>query len=120
MPDKSGLVSSRKNRMVCICLIQTKQRRKVYCTINTQKRDANKAQSLEGYLWAVTTLKKEKMQIKCLTDTHVIDVKPPLTVIHVSNGCEAYCKAQPGHALLGYPFHNTAAHMEAMPTREGI
>ena len=30
------------------------------------------------------------------------------------------CKAQPCHALLGYPFHNTAAHTEAMPTREGI
>ena len=31
-----------------------------------------------------------------------------------------YCKVQPRHALLGYPFHNTAAHTEAMPTREGI
>ena len=30
------------------------------------------------------------------------------------------CKAQPCCALLGYPFHNTAAHTEAMPTREGI
>ena len=29
------------------------------------------------------------------------------------------CKVQPHHALLGYPFHNTAAHMEATPTREG-
>ena len=31
-----------------------------------------------------------------------------------------YCKAQPFGALLGYPFHNTAAHTEATPTREGI
>ena len=31
-----------------------------------------------------------------------------------------YCKVQPRLALLSYPFHNTAAHMEAMPTREGI
>ena len=30
------------------------------------------------------------MQVRCLTDTHVIDVKPPLTIIHVGNGCEAY------------------------------
>ena len=30
------------------------------------------------------------------------------------------CKVQPRRALLSYPFHNTAAHMEAMPTREGI
>ena len=30
------------------------------------------------------------MQIRCLTETQVIDVKPPLTIIHVGNGCEAY------------------------------
>ena len=30
------------------------------------------------------------MQIRCLTDMHVIDVKPPLTIIYVGNGCEAY------------------------------
>ena len=32
----------------------------------------------------------------------------------------SYCKAQPRRALLGYPFHNTAAQMEATSTREGI
>ena len=69
---------------------QNKDKKRAHCTINTKKRGANKAQSLEGYLWAVTTLKKEKMQIRCLTDTHVLDVKPPLTIIHVGNGCEAY------------------------------
>ena len=69
---------------------QNEDKKRTHCTINTQRRDANKAQSLEGYLRAVTTLKKEKMQIRCLTDTHVIDVKPPLTIIHVGNGCEAY------------------------------
>ena len=30
------------------------------------------------------------------------------------------CKAQPRRTLLGYPFHNTTAHTEAMSTREGI
>ena len=30
------------------------------------------------------------MQIRCLTDTHVIDIRPPLTIIYVGNGCEAY------------------------------
>ena len=67
-----------------------KKKRREYCSINTHKRDANKAQSLEGYLWAITAFKPEKMQIRCLTDTHVIDVKPPLTFIYVGNGCEAY------------------------------
>ena len=30
------------------------------------------------------------------------------------------CKVQPRHASFSYPFCNTAAHMEATPTREGI
>ena len=67
-----------------------KGKKREYCSINTHKRDANKAQSLEGYLWAITAFKPEKMQIRCLTNTHVIDIKPPLTIIYVGNGCEAY------------------------------
>ena len=65
-------------------------KKKEYCSINTHRRDANKAQSLEGYLWAITAFKKGKMQIRCLTDTHVIDIKPPLTIIYMGDGCEAY------------------------------
>ena len=53
-----------------------------YCAINTQKRG--------GYLWAVSSLKKEKMRVRCLLDTHVVDIKPRLTIIYVGNGCEAY------------------------------
>ena len=67
-----------------------KRKKREYCSINTHKRDANKAQSLEGYLWAITAFEPGKMQIRCLTDTHVIDIKPPLTIIYVGNGCEAY------------------------------
>ena len=69
---------------------QDQNRIRQYCTINTQKRDANRAQSLDGYLWVVSSLKKEKMQVRCLLDTHVVDIKPPLTIIYVGNGCEAY------------------------------
>ena len=42
---------------------QNEDKKRAYCTINTQKRDANKAQSLEGYLWAVTTLKRRKCKL---------------------------------------------------------
>ena len=70
--------------------VQDQSKTREYCAIDTQKRDANKAQSLDGYLWAVSSLKKEKMQIRCLTDTHVVDIRPPLTIIYIGNGCEAY------------------------------
>ena len=74
----------------CIYALFTnnEEKKREYCSINTHKRDANKAQSLEGYLWAVTAFQPGKMQIRCLT--HVIDIKPPLTIIYVGNGCEAY------------------------------
>ena len=40
----------------CIYALFTnnEKKKREYCSINTHKRDANKAQSLEGYLWAVT------------------------------------------------------------------
>ena len=61
-----------------------------YCTIITMFRHANMAQSLDGYLWAVSSLKEEKMRIRCLEDSHLEDIKPPLTIIHIGNGCEGY------------------------------
>ena len=76
----------------CIYALFThnEEKKKEYCSINTHRRDANKAQSLVEYPWAVTAFEKGKMQIRCLTDTHVIDIKPPLTIIYVGDGCEAY------------------------------
>ena len=62
---------------------QDQNRIRQYCAINIQKRDANRAQSLDGYLWVMSSLKKEKMQVRCLLDTHVVDIKPPLTIIYV-------------------------------------
>ena len=71
----------------CIYALYTQDQSKTreYCAIDTQKGDANKAQSLNGYLWAVSSFKKEKMQIRCLTDTHVVDIRPPLPIISVGN-----------------------------------
>ena len=69
---------------------QDRNKIRQHCAINTQKWDANRAQSLDGYLWAVSSLKKDRMQVRCLLDTHVVDIKPPLTIVYVGNGCEAY------------------------------
>ena len=61
-----------------------------YCTVVTSYCHANMAQSLDGYLWLVSTLKEEKMRIRCLEDSHLEDILPPLTIIQVGNGCEGY------------------------------
>ena len=32
----------------------------------------------------------EKLQIRCVMETHVITIKPPLQIVDIGNGCEAY------------------------------
>ena len=70
--------------------IQDEERIKRDCSMNFKPRKANVAQSMGGYLWAVSSLVGEKMQVRCLTETHVEVIKPPLQVIHIGNGCEGY------------------------------
>ena len=61
-----------------------------FCVINTKERHVNIAQSLDGYMWAVSPLQAEKIQISCLTKTTIEMVRPPLTMLYVGNGCETY------------------------------
>ena len=70
--------------------IQDEERIKRDCTMNFKPRKANVAQSIGGYLWAISSLMGEKMQVRCLTETHVEIIRPPLQVIHIGNGCEGY------------------------------
>ena len=76
----------------CVYALYKKDTERIgtYCTIVTTYRHANMAQSLDGYLWAVSTLKKEKMRIRCLEDSHMEDIKPPLTIVYIGDGCEGY------------------------------
>ena len=61
-----------------------------YCIISSKVRHANLAQSLDGYMWAISPLVEEKIQVRCLTETHIEVVRPTLTMLYVGNGCEAY------------------------------
>ena len=70
--------------------IQDEKRIKRDCSMNFKPRKANVAQSIGGYLWAVSSLVGEKMQVRCLTETYVEVIKPPLQIIHIGNGCEGY------------------------------
>ena len=61
-----------------------------YCMINTKIRHVNYAQSLDGYMWAISPLTTDKLQIRCLTETSVEIIKPPLQIVYIGNGCEGY------------------------------
>ena len=53
-------------------------------------RTNNLAYSLDGYLWAISALAAEKLQIRCVMETHVITIQPPLQIVDIGNGREAY------------------------------
>ena len=60
------------------------------CFLKTLNRTTNLAYSLDGYLWAISTLAAEKLQIRCVMETHVVTIKPPLQIIDIGNGCKAF------------------------------
>ena len=47
------------------------------CVLRTVARTNNLAYSLDGYLWAISALAAEKLQIRCVMETHIIHITPP-------------------------------------------
>ena len=60
------------------------------CKFTAAVRHTNLAHSLDGYLWAVSSLATEKLQIHCLHHTSVITIELPLRIADIGNGCEAF------------------------------
>ena len=60
------------------------------CYLKTINRTTNLAYNLDGYLWAISALATEKLQIRCVMETCVHTIKPPLQIVDIGNGCEAY------------------------------
>ena len=60
------------------------------CILKMLDRTTNLAYSLDGYLWAISTLASEKLQVGCVMETHVVTIHPPLQIVDIGNGCEAY------------------------------
>ena len=41
-------------------------------------------------MWAISAVATETLQIRCLLETHVVTIHPPLQIIYVGNGCEGF------------------------------
>ena len=48
------------------------------CKVRTSVQNTNMAYSLDGYLWAISSLVTEKLQIHCMQQTLVVTIHPPL------------------------------------------
>ena len=70
--------------------IDDEERIKRDCKYTVTKVSGNRAISLGGYLWAVSPIKQEPLQVRCLEETHVIEIEPPLQIVYLGNGCEGY------------------------------
>ena len=70
--------------------INDKSQIKRNCFSKTLNQTTNLAYSLDGYLWAISALVTEKLQVRCVMETHIITIKPPLQIVDIGNGCEAY------------------------------
>ena len=60
------------------------------CKYTINKVSGNRAISLGGYLWAISSTKQEQLQVRCLEETHIIEIQPPLQIVYLGNGCEGY------------------------------
>ena len=45
---------------------------------------------MDGYLWAISALATENLQVRYVMETHVITIKPPLQIVDIGNGCKAF------------------------------
>ena len=60
------------------------------CILRTINWTTNLAYSLDGYLWAISALATEKLQIRCVMETQVVTINPALQIVDMGNGCKAY------------------------------
>ena len=70
--------------------IDDEHRIKRDCKYTISKVSGNRAVSLGGYLWAISSVEQEQLQVRCLEETHMIEIRPPLQIIYLGNGCEGY------------------------------
>ena len=78
------------NRCIYALFINDKDQIKRNCLLRTISKTTNLAYSLDGYLWAISALATEKLQIRCIMETYVVTITPPLQIVDISNGCEGY------------------------------
>ena len=53
------------------------------CLLKTLARTTNLVYSLDGYLWAISALSSREITNRCVMETHIITIKPPLQIVDV-------------------------------------
>ena len=76
----------------CICALFVNDKNQITrnCFLRTLNWMTNLAYSLDRYLWAISALATEMLQVRCVMETHIITIKPPLQIVDIGNAYEAY------------------------------
>ena len=90
MFDKALYPVQHVNWCIYALFINDHKRIRKNCFLETLNRTTNLAHSLNGYLWTISALADEKLQIRYVMETHVVTIKPHLQIVDVDNGCKAY------------------------------
>ena len=78
------------NWFICALFINDEKQIERNCILRTINRTTNLAYNLDGYLWAISAIATERLQIRCVMETNVITINLLLQIVDIGNGCEAY------------------------------
>ena len=82
--------SDKVNWCIWALFVKNEEMIREKCTYILQKRNGNLAQSLGGYLWAISSIAAEKIQVRCLKETYIVEIRAALQIIYIGDGCEGY------------------------------
>ena len=71
-------------------LSQNKEHVDKYCKLDITRATQDIAMYLGGYQWAVAALQPVMMQLRCVQQTSAVDIRPPLQIVTIPDGCEGY------------------------------
>ena len=74
----------------CVYALFSNDSENTNCIVKPTTCSTNLAHSLNRYLWVVSSVVGEKLQIQCVQDTPLVTIKPPLWIIDIGNGCEVF------------------------------
>ena len=60
------------------------------CLVDSLIKHANLALNLDGYIWVISSLASDRIQVCCLEENNLECIVPPSTVIYFGNGCEGH------------------------------
>ena len=69
----------------CVYALYIEDEEKIdkYCRYTFEYTDRNYARSLGGFMWVVSAIIAEKLQVRCLTEMHVVDIRLPIEIVYM-------------------------------------